>query len=140
MSVIASQRNETKLAFLDHAEKLVAYTIGICSNEKHFPKRYRWCLTAKIVEAAVNVLTFASKANATYPTSKDDLRLRLRFIGEAIAEISVLISLIPVAAKMFQIDLANNSVAHWLETATYEKTLLVKWRNANLERLNGMPE
>lgn len=140
MSVIVSKRSETKLAFLDTAEKLAVHTMTICSNEKHFPKRYRWCLTSKIVDAAVNVVALANKANAIYPTGRDEIRLRLRYVNEAIAEVSSLLSLIPVAAKMFQIDLQSKAVAYWLEVATYEKTLLMKWRTRNQEKLDGLPE
>ena len=41
MSVPVGQRGETKLAVIDKAEKLCAYTINITSNEKRFPKRYQ---------------------------------------------------------------------------------------------------
>lgn len=139
MSVVKGKRSVTKLAFLDGADKLAAYTMTMCSSEKHFPKRYRWCLTSKIGEAAINTVMFANKANAIYPTGKDEIRLRMRYVNEAIAEVTALLALIPVAAKMFNIDLENSSVTHWLEIASYEKTLLLKWRNTNQTKLDGMP-
>lgn len=53
MSVIASKRGETKLKVIDCAEKLANYTINIVSNEKHFPKRYRWIFASKIGDSVM---------------------------------------------------------------------------------------
>ena len=50
MSVVKSKQTEGKLLVVTKARELAAYTIKICSNEKNFPKRYRWCITAKIVD------------------------------------------------------------------------------------------
>ena len=52
MSVVKSKRGEGQLLVLSKANELATYTIKICSNEKNFPKHYRWCITSKIVDAA----------------------------------------------------------------------------------------
>ena len=49
MSVVKSKRHDGLLAVITKANELAVYTIKICSNEKSFPKHYRWCITAKIV-------------------------------------------------------------------------------------------
>lgn len=55
MSVVKSKRGQGKLLVYTRANELAVYTIQICANEKHFPKRYRWCITNKIVECAVTI-------------------------------------------------------------------------------------
>lgn len=42
---------------------VAAFTIRICSNEKNFPKRYRWTITSKIVNEAVDICRYIRKAN-----------------------------------------------------------------------------
>lgn len=44
MSVVQSKRGEGQLLVLSKANELSVYTIKICSNEKNFPKHYRWCI------------------------------------------------------------------------------------------------
>ncbi len=53
MAVPEGKRTESKLAVQTKAIELAIYTVTICSNEKNFPKRYRWCLTNKIVDTAL---------------------------------------------------------------------------------------
>ena len=55
MSVVQSKRGEGQLLVFTKASELATYTIRICSNEKNFPKHYRWCLTSKIVDAAIEI-------------------------------------------------------------------------------------
>ena len=64
MSVVASKRGEGKLLVLTKANELAVYTIRICSNERNFPKRYRWCITAKIVDSAMDISNYANMANS----------------------------------------------------------------------------
>ena len=55
MSVVKSKRGESELQVVTKSIALASYTIHICSNEKNFPKRYRWCLTGKIVEHTIEI-------------------------------------------------------------------------------------
>lgn len=50
MSVVESKREEGELRALTKARELAVYTIRICCNENNFPKRYRWCITNKVVD------------------------------------------------------------------------------------------
>lgn len=64
MSVIKAKRKEGQLLVLSKARTLCAYTITICKNERHFPKRDRWILTQPIVTEALNIMTCLRRANA----------------------------------------------------------------------------
>lgn len=65
MSVPKSQRREGKLEAQTMAYDFAAYTDGICSNERCFKKRSRWCTTMEIVQQAHRVAAAIDLANAT---------------------------------------------------------------------------
>lgn len=53
MTVVKNKRTDSRLEVVTLSRKVASYTIKICSNESNFPKRYRWCITSKIVESAI---------------------------------------------------------------------------------------
>ena len=91
MSVPKSKRGTSKLEVITKANELATHTIHICSNESCFPKRYRWCITAKIVDAAVEISRLINMANSVYvnPESehwKADWELRRGYQVQALAQ------------------------------------------------------
>lgn len=72
MSVVQSKRGEGQLLVLSKANELSVYTIKICSNEKNFPKHYRWCITNKIVDAAIDISNDANMANSVFVKDSSD--------------------------------------------------------------------
>ena len=78
MSVVKSKRGETTLTVLTKARELSIYTIRICSNEKNFPKHYRWCITAKIVDATIDINNNVNMANAVYVKEAADRGIMTR--------------------------------------------------------------
>lgn len=123
---------------IDEAEKLANYTVNVVSNEKHFPKRYRWIFSSKIGDSALKVNAYCHEANSFQPKDKEEMKIRLKFIVMAIAEASALLSYISLAKQQRDIDLSN--VEYWLTTATYVKTILLKWREASRKQMLEMPE
>lgn len=79
MSVVKSKQSEGKLVAITKARELCEYTLKICANEKNFPKRYRWCLTSKIVESAMNIHNGVNMANSVYVRDEADFLLRKRY-------------------------------------------------------------
>ncbi len=138
MSVVKGKRNETKLLVLSEAEKLANYTINMVTQEKRFPKRYRWIFSGKIGDSAIRVHSLVNMANAIYPKNKVELRIRIKYIIDAIAEITNLLSLISLCRQQRNINLSD--IDFWLETATYEKTLLLKWREAHYKKFDDLPD
>ena len=71
ISVVTGKRQEGTLQVLILARQLAVYTVKISKNENVFPKSYRWILTQKIVNEAVDALNCIRRANATaLPTEK----------------------------------------------------------------------
>lgn len=138
MSVPVGKRSETKLEVIGNAEKLAAYTIRIVSNEKHFKKRYRWCFGSQIVDKAVEINTLVHQANGIYAKTKDDMKLRLRYELEALADVDGLMSLITIAKADFEVSLTSSEI--WLNTAVKERNLLKRFRERDFIRLGELPE
>ena len=84
MSVVQSKRGESDLTLITKANELATYTINICTNEKNFPKRYRWCITNKIVEFALDINNKINMANSVFVKDESDYLLRKGYQTEAL--------------------------------------------------------
>lgn len=120
MSVVKSKQTEGKLLVVTKARELAAYTIKICSNEKNFPKRYRWCITAKIVDCAIDVSSNVNAANSIYVNddNKKDYQLRRQYQTKALAETYALLSMIDIAYIVVLFLLCGGCVLLTLATLT----------------------
>lgn len=132
MSVVKSQREETELTVITKANELTAYTIKICSNEKNFPKRYRWCITSKIVESSINIGNNIIKANSIYVQSAEDLAARSRYQKEALIETCALLNMISIAYETFGIE--SDRVKYWTQLVNSVQTLIRNWRKSDANR------
>ena len=71
MAVKVSDRSEAKLEALEKTFEFVQYTLQLCNNEKIFPKRHRWYMTARIANAVLECYTELKEANDTYVNAED---------------------------------------------------------------------
>lgn len=130
MSVVLTKRGESKLRVLTKANDLATYTIRICSNEKHFPKRYRWCITSKIVESAIDINRYIKMANAIKITSdKDSYAMRKANQTRALATTYSLLSMIDIAYNTFGIE--GSRIDYWTGLIIELQNLIRKWQTSN---------
>lgn len=132
MSVVSSKRGMGRLTVFTKANDLVAFTIRICSNEKNFPKHYRWCVTAKIVDAALDINNYITMANSVFVQSENDVALRHQFQQKAIASSYALLSMIDIAYRTFGIDSAK--IDHWTGMILEVQNLLRNWKKSDKDR------
>lgn len=104
----------------------------ICTNEKSFPKRYRWCITNKIVENAVDINANLNRANDIYVKREQDFLLRQDFQNKALAEIGALLANVDLAYRVFGID--PKRIKHWTGTIVEVRTLLRAWKRSDERR------
>lgn len=104
MSVPKSKRSESKLSVLTKANDLASHTIKICSNEKVFPKHYRWCITNKIVDAVIDINNYANMANAVFVTDSGDYLIRKQYQTKALATTYSLLSMMDIAYRTFGME------------------------------------
>jgi len=130
MSVPKSKRGKSELEVVTKSNELATYTIHICSNEKNFPKRYRWCITSKIVEAAVDINRYIIMANSVYV--KDDpnmFRLRKQYQTQALASTYSLLSMMDIAYRTFGIE--GSRMDYWTGLVIAVQNLLRNWKRSD---------
>lgn len=134
MTVVKSQRTEGELTVITKARDLADYTVTICSNEKYFPKRYRWCLTGKIVNSAIEIHMLCLKANAVYVRDDEDYQLRKRYQTMALSETYALEGVMDIAYRTFGVD--ADRIDTWSRKLHDVQNLIRAWRKKEL-RGNG---
>lgn len=132
MSVVKSKQSEGKLVVITKARDLAEYTLKICANEKTFPKRYRWCLTSKIVENAMNINNGVNMANSVFVRDDTDYILRKRYQTQALAETYALLSMVDIACRTYSLETAR--VEHWTRLIYDVQNLIRNWRKAEIEK------
>lgn len=136
MSVPKSKRGTTQLEILTESAKLARYTIHICSNEKHFPKRYRWCITGKIVDSAIDILRFNKMANAIpIDGDKGMFDLRTHYQTMALANTYSLLSMIDIAYLTFGID--GDRIETWTGMILKIQNMIRNWKKANKQQFDN---
>ena len=132
MSVVESKRTQSELGVFIKAKDLAAFTIHICSNEKVFPKRYRWCLTNKIVDSVLNSYKEARQANRIKVENSLDYELRENLQNKALAELEAAISLMEIAKVTF--DVPDQKVENWVVKVEEVQNLLRAWKKSDSKR------
>lgn len=132
MAVPEHLRSESKLEVLTKSRELALYTSTICSNEKVFPKRDRWLLTNKIVEASLSIMEDIATANSIFVASKRDYELRREYQTRAFAYTARLLSLMDLAKEKY--NLADNRVKHWTQLVVDTRNLVRKWKKSDSDR------
>ena len=112
MSVPKSKRGHSDMEVVTKANELATHTIHICSNEKYFPKRYRWCITAKLVDAAVDINRYIIMANSIYVGDDvENWKLRKRYQTLGLASTYSLLSMMDIAYRTFGIE--GSKMDYW---------------------------
>lgn len=132
MSVVKSKQSVGKLAAVTKARELAEYTLRICANEKTFPKRYRWCLTAKIVESAMNINNGVNMANSVFIRDETDYMLRKQYQTRALAETYALLSMVDIAYRTYSLETAR--VEYWTRLIYDVQNLIRSWRKSEIEK------
>jgi hypothetical protein len=138
MSVPVGKRSKSKLEVYVKALELAKYTLLICGNEKHFPKRDRWMVTNKIVESVIDVAKNISMANSIRVSIRADFELRRKLQTSALSSTSGLLTLIELAYVKYNLD--GDRVLYWTGLVTDVQTLLRSWRNSDLQRYKHLME
>lgn len=132
MSVDWSKRNESKLKIFIKAGELCVYTIRLCSNENNFPKRYRWCVTSKIVDSVLDAYKLLVSANKVRVESQQDLIRREDLQDQAYGCLEASTALMDVAFQLFQ--LKSTSVDYWVGLVEEVQKLLAAWKKSDAVR------
>lgn len=136
MSVPVNQRTEGKLEACLKAHDLCCYTLQITSNQKNFPEKYQHSLTDKIIDAAIEIHVLAWSANNVYVNSPEDFKNRTELQEAAAIKCNVLISLIEVAHRVYQ--LSGKRVYYWTSKAVDTRNLIRAWKDKDHKRYSPL--
>ena len=112
--------------------KLCDYTLQITSTEKHFPKRYRWSITNRIVQLTLDIDDHLIHANSIYVRSEEDSARRQRHQLEALELTYVLLRNIDRAYRRFGVGSFN--VEHWTGLIKELQRLIRGWYTKDKKR------
>lgn len=141
MSVAKGDRKESSsnLETAKMLKGLCVYTIQICKNEKNFPKRDRWILTAPIVKCAVKAYAKVLEANAITVVKLDDYMMRRKCQIQARKKLKAMIGLVEIAYTTLSLE--ESRLEYWTGYIKGCMDILSKWRAADRKRyakqLNG---
>ena len=132
MSVPKAKRSQGELRVLTKANSLMSYTIQICSNEKNFPKRYRWCITNRIIDTTADITDLIIRANSILIRSEDDIEnieRRVNIVSQALEITYVLLNQVQIAYQVFK--LSPDRVEYWTSEIIELQRLLRGWRKGH---------
>lgn len=137
MSKPSYLREVSGVSFLDDTRILFKHTIIKCSNEANFAKRYRWCLTQKMVECATEMYANVRRANSVFVKTAKDYELRRMFQKKALAELTALTGLIDIAYEVFG-KLTSPEIKHWTELCDKARNSLKNWLDNETRKYEGL--
>jgi len=117
---------------LQGAKEVAGYVLRITQNEKYFPKRYRFSVTNKMQEKAMDIVEKLVEAYEIYPNTQTEAEERLLRMKVARAEIRSLLTLTEVAAETFGIK--ASTFEHMTRLLVNLKTHLTAWIRSDLKR------
>ena len=129
MSVPKSKRGKSKMEVITKVNELTEYTIHICSNEKNFPKRYRWCLTSKIIDTVIDVNKYVVMAKSVQVDDENSRQLRKNYQNLSLVAISSLLSLMNISYKVFCIE--GDRINYWTSLVVEVQSLVQEWKNSD---------
>lgn len=129
VSVPKAKRGEGKLEVLTKALDLADYTITVCKNEKSFPKRDRWIITNRIVEAVISIVECVRKANTIRMEREEDFLRRRQYQQEAMEHAEWALTVIDIAYR--NLGLESSRVEHWTGLILEVERLLSAWRKSD---------
>ena len=136
MSTPTSKRSQGEMVVITKARLLREYTIKTCTNEKHFPKRYRWCITKNIIDNCNQVTDLILAANEVKVENLSDKLRRLERQKTALELTTVLLDNINVAYDVFHFKI--NTLDEWTRRITDIQNLLRAWIRSDSTRYTNI--
>lgn len=135
MSVPKSRRGQGRLEVLTKALDLADYTITVCKNEKNFPKRDRWILTNRIVEAVLDIAENIRRGNTIRVEREEDFLRRREYQQKATESAEWALTLIDIAYRNLGIETAR--VEYWTGLVLEVERLISAWRKSDRDAWNN---
>lgn len=136
MSKLENDRTPGKYDVLQASRELAGYTLRITSNEKNFPKRYRFSVVGKIQDKALEIVDWLIMANEIYPNTRIELERRTLYQKEARAACRSMMTLMEIAAETFGVN--AGTLEHWTGMARAVRNHTSAWIKTDLKRFGEL--
>lgn len=132
MAVVLGKRKVGQLAALTATLDLVAKTDAMCSNEKCFPRRKRWCTAKPLVDSVRQIAVCVNKANNIRLT-RENAEFRREWQDKAI--MFCIESETHMEVAYFEHPMPNSSINDWCAKMAKAKKAIIAWRDSDKKRL-----
>jgi hypothetical protein len=114
------------------AKELAGFTLRVTSNEKYFPKRYRFSVVEKMQDRAFTIMEELVLANEIYPDNYVELCTRRAHMKEARASCRALMALAEVATQAFGVR--QSTLKQWAMATVDLQKQITNWILSDDER------
>ncbi len=128
MSVPEYDRKLGRLKVITAAFDNCKHTMTVCKSEKHFPKRDRWILTGKIVDAANGMLQCCIMANNINVKTVGDYETRRRYQMQAKGHGMNQLALMKLAYEVLSLEASEE---YWISLVDNALKLLSGWMDSD---------
>lgn len=128
MAVPEYMRSLGRLKVITSAYKNCVHTLTVCKSEKNFPKRDRWILTNRIIDAANGILQCCIMANNINVKTASDYELRRQYQMQAKGHAMNQLALMRLAFEVLSLEISEE---HWIQLVDDVITLLTGWMDSD---------
>lgn len=134
MSARVRDRRVSELLVVVKAKEMAIYTIRVTNNEKNFPKRYRFSVTNKIQDKAMEIVENLIEANEFYPKSETEYNYRRLKQQKAMACCRSLLTMLDMSKELFAIN--SKKTEYWTRQIFDVRNLTAAWLKKDKQRFN----
>jgi hypothetical protein len=127
-----------EMEVITEAKKLEKHTLILTGNEKHYPKKYRITLCARMQNEAFETVACLTEANDMDMRRQGERELRLRSHRAAIRNCRALIHHIELSFELRFID--SGSFAFWAKMANSVRNMAAAWYKSDKNRAERLDE
>lgn len=131
-----NKRKEGKFDLAEKAKEFAIHTLHLTSNEKNFPKKYRFTVVNKLQEKSIYIMDCIVTAQELYPNTKIEYEKRVLYQKEARAACRSLMTLMEISADSFGIS--TKSFEYWSSLASDLYIRINGWIKKDNERFKDL--
>jgi hypothetical protein len=137
MSVLARNRKESEVEFLNTAFELEKFTVQACHRENVIPKRYRLTLGNRLMESAKIIHNNIVYANTIRVNKKKDYVRRMGFQYKALLEIQIMLKDLRLISELFT-AIKDSVLEEWTGLIIKEEALIKGWIKSDTARYSDL--
>jgi hypothetical protein len=137
MSVLARNRKESDIEFLNTAFELEKYTIKACHNEKIIPKRYRLTKGNDLMSASNRIGNAVIKANSIKVETTKQYNQRLELLRGAIYDIQIMLKDLRLVSEVIT-SIKDNALEDWTGLLLKEESLIKGLMKSDYSRYSSL--